>query len=181
MSLMGTTSGTGEPDVYMRCWGCDGPIPRGQRYVDVDYRVEHAGGDGWIDVDYAESIITACMECVPSAAAVREVVEAIPVEAAAPAGRRLAADRETLCCGRCGRVFAPGERHVTVDYSVGRQVGEVSVTVDEACWLIMRCLGCAPGRDAVIAAFGLPARPGRGSAAAVLTALDGELDEGVRR
>jgi hypothetical protein len=146
----------------------------------VDYHVEHIADGGWIDVDEAESMITACTTCLPSSEMVRGWIGAVPSSApAALAPPQETSDPEALSCDRCGRVFAPGERHMSVDYSVERQIGQVSVSVEEACWLVMRCLGCAPGRDAVIAALGLPPRPCPDSRAAVLNELDRELDEGA--
>jgi hypothetical protein len=168
-----------EPDPGMFCWVCDAPIPAGDRFVSVDYHVEHVADDGVIDVDDAESIATACTACLPSRDAVRVAVEAIPTGTPPPAACRWAADPETLWCDRCGRVFGSAERHVTLDYCVEHETGRVSISVEEACWLITRCLGCAPHRDAVAAALGLPTRPVPDGAAAVLNRLDRELDEGV--
>lgn len=54
-----------EPQL-VECYVCRRQIRAGEPYVSVDYHIERIERSGTIQVERAESLLTACIDCAPS-------------------------------------------------------------------------------------------------------------------
>ena len=53
-------------DPLMQCYFCRRLIPLGEPYISVNYHIERTEGAGFIEVERADSLLTACINCAPA-------------------------------------------------------------------------------------------------------------------
>jgi hypothetical protein len=59
-----------EENPLMECYFCQRTIPLGEPYLSVDYHIERTDGAGIIEVERADSLLLACIDCAPSRSAI---------------------------------------------------------------------------------------------------------------
>jgi len=51
--------------MFLMCYVCGRDIPHGEPHLSLEYKIEHTDSDWSITVEYAEALLTACIDCAP--------------------------------------------------------------------------------------------------------------------
>ena len=71
-----------ESTEMMACYGCGRALHSSEPYVTLDYHVERMDEPGVVQVERAEAMLVACIDCAPS----RQAIASVLVDAGFPVG-----------------------------------------------------------------------------------------------